>query len=575
MASTLKKLGVFVLLTYQVAGMINNWPKQFFYFLIALFLINILQAAFTQLIYDEAYYWHFAQDMAWGYFDHPPMVAALIKISSLVFSGELGVRFLSCLLSMGTALLLWDTVSNQNKIQYIPHFFLLIFAMPLLNAYGFLTLPDTPLLFFTAFFLWTYKKYVKGPSLKWSLLLGVLMAALMYSKYHAFLVIFLVFLSNLSLVKDKYAWLALGTALLCYTPHLYWLWDNNWISTNYHLFDRPNRAYEFMDFTLGYLLNLILIFGLIFPVVYYSIFKQKADSKFKRSLLFIVLGILTFFFVSSFNRRVQTQWIIIVCIPAALLTYDFILKHATARQWLYRLSLTSAVILFFARIGLIYEPLFPVAYETHGNKEWAQTVSEVARERPVVFINSYRNAPMYAFYSGGTSFSLNNLLYRKNQYSIDGSEENVRGKDVLLISKKKKEEEFEFTTGRGGLQSGIIKENFRSYRKLEGILPNPVPREADTLDLKVINPYPFSVNVDDLSFGMAYLNIYKQVMETHPTKVILDKVPLPHIIKAGDTLMCRVLVSKPRSKDHSYVRIGISENTLFWGLNGKPTRIKP
>ncbi|NND15862.1 MAG: hypothetical protein HKN89_06015 [Eudoraea sp.] len=329
-----------------------------------------------------------------------------------------------------------------------------------------------------------------------------------------------------------------------------------------------------MDFTLGYLLNLILIFGLIFPIVYYSIYKQKADSKFKRCLLFLVLGILAFFFVSSFNRRVQTQWIIVVCIPAFLLTFDFILRHKTSRNWLYRLGLVSAAILLFARLGLVFEPLFPVAYESHGNKEWAQSVADVAQQRPVVFINSYRNAPMYAYYSGGTSFSLNNMMYRKNQYSIDKSEERIRGEDVLLISKKKKAEKFEFTTGRGGVQSGVYMDNFRSFRKLEGLLPDPVPRDADTLDLMVINPYDFSVNMDDLTFAMAYLNGYKQVMETHATDVLLDDGDSP-IIRAGDTLSFRVLVPAPKRKDHSYVRIGISGNTLFWGLNGKPTRIRP
>ena len=77
-------------------------PKLFIYILAALFVINILQSYFTELIFDESYYWYYAQNMAWGYFDHPPMVALLIKISSLLFSGELGVRFMSCLLSIGT-----------------------------------------------------------------------------------------------------------------------------------------------------------------------------------------------------------------------------------------------------------------------------------------------------------------------------------------------------------------------------------------------------------------------------------------------------------------------------------------
>jgi len=116
--------------------------------------------------------------------------------------------------------------------------------------------------------------------------------------------------------------------------------------------------------------------------------------------------------------------------------------------------------------------------------------------------------------------------------------------------------------------------SFRSLRKLEAILSAPVPREADTLALEVINTYPFSVNVDELSFGMAYLNAYKQVVETHSTEVLIDESELP-ILRAGDTLKCRVLVPNPRRQTHSYIRIGIAENTLFWGLNGKPTRITP
>ncbi|MEM7381393.1 MAG: 4-amino-4-deoxy-L-arabinose transferase, partial [Bacteroidota bacterium] len=75
-------------------------PRLFLYLLGAVFLINLLQAAFTELLFDEAYYWHYSREMAWGYFDHPPMVALLIRIGSIFFDGELGVRFMSCLLSV-------------------------------------------------------------------------------------------------------------------------------------------------------------------------------------------------------------------------------------------------------------------------------------------------------------------------------------------------------------------------------------------------------------------------------------------------------------------------------------------
>ena len=87
-------------------------PRIFLYLLALIFILNILQAHFTELISDEAYYWYYAQNMAWGYFDHPPMVALIVKISSLFFGGELGVRFISTVLSAGTYLILWFLFLN-------------------------------------------------------------------------------------------------------------------------------------------------------------------------------------------------------------------------------------------------------------------------------------------------------------------------------------------------------------------------------------------------------------------------------------------------------------------------------
>jgi len=57
------------------------------------FVINILQAAFLELHFDEAYYWLYSRNLDWGYFDHPPLVAVLIFAGTKLFGGYLGVRF--------------------------------------------------------------------------------------------------------------------------------------------------------------------------------------------------------------------------------------------------------------------------------------------------------------------------------------------------------------------------------------------------------------------------------------------------------------------------------------------------
>ena len=61
-------------------------------------VVNLVVAGASELANDEAYYHIFAQNLAWGYFDHPPMTALLVWLGEHIFGGELGVRFFFTLL---------------------------------------------------------------------------------------------------------------------------------------------------------------------------------------------------------------------------------------------------------------------------------------------------------------------------------------------------------------------------------------------------------------------------------------------------------------------------------------------
>lgn len=550
--------------------MLQKIPKLFLYLLGTVFIINLLQSHFTELIFDEAYYWYYAQNMAWGYFDHPPMVALMIKVSSIFFKGELGVRFMSCVLSVATFIVLWQLIEHKKKQDYVVHFFVLTFSMTLLNAWGFLTLPDTPLLFFTALFLLVYKRFINAPSWVLAFLMGVVMAALMYSKYHAVLVIVFVLLSNLKLLKNKFAWFAVIIALICYTPHFIWLFQNDFVSIKYHLFERPNAAYNFTKYTLVFFLNLLALFGLTFPWVYLSLFKKKPKNLFEKALLYLTYGVLIFFFISSFSRRVQAQWLIVISIPLVVITFQYMMENVKARKWVFRMGVANIVVLLFLRVGLIYEPLFPIVYETHGNKQWVKELKAIAGDNPVVFENSYRFAPMYAFYSGNKSISLNNYMYRSNQYDIDNSESEMQHKKVFYVSQILTEEKLSYSRPTG--ETFYVKSiaDFESFRKLEGY----VDKLPQGYRLKIFNPYDTDIDLEKLKFGVAFLNDYKEVREhiqplpeIHPEGDILS-------LKSNDTSTFTFKLPKTKMKDPGYFRIGISENGLRHGLNIETFKLK-
>ena len=80
-----------------LSASINSWShkKTRTIFYAAWLVLALIQAWGTELFDDEAYYWVYSKFLDWGYFDHPPMIAVLIKIGYFIFPSELGVRYLS------------------------------------------------------------------------------------------------------------------------------------------------------------------------------------------------------------------------------------------------------------------------------------------------------------------------------------------------------------------------------------------------------------------------------------------------------------------------------------------------
>jgi len=60
-------------------------------------ILNLLSAPFTGLAHDEAYYWMYSKKLDWGFYDHPPAVALIIKAGYFLFENAFGLRFVSVL----------------------------------------------------------------------------------------------------------------------------------------------------------------------------------------------------------------------------------------------------------------------------------------------------------------------------------------------------------------------------------------------------------------------------------------------------------------------------------------------
>jgi len=494
--------------------------------ILLLSILNIIQGSYTELLPDEAYYWVYSQDMNWGFFDHPPFVAVWVTISNFLFTDELGVRFFSAISFSLMLYLVWFTIDHPSKNKYSWLFLLLFLSTALLNVYGFITTPDTPLLFFFALFLWSYKLYLNKKSTLIYFILSIAITGMMYSKYQGILVIFFIFLSNWKLVKDYKIWLVCFGALILYMPHIYWQYINDFPSIRYHLYERASVATYKFEYTLMHIVNAIAILGFTFIIIYKAFFKGiKSNNIFHRGLNSIVLGFFFFFLISSFRGHVQAQWIAPIMLPLILITFNYLIEHKKNLKLFCYLALTNIAIISFVRISIANEGIIPVKLDFHGNKQWTLEVERLTKNSEKLFVNSFQNASIYWFYTKEKSHYQKNYLGRKNQYGYIPGNDVFSSDSIAYITRISKEySEIKMkSSGKDSIFISFLKD-YKPLFDLEINFENSTNIEFNTSMIKsytiiINNPYTFDINTKDIEFQIAFQNKKGNEKYSIPTKI--------------------------------------------------------
>ena len=489
-------------------------------------ILNIIQGNYTELLPDEAYYWVYSQYMNWGFFDHPPLVAVWVTISDFLFTDELGVRFFSSISFSLMMYLVWSTIDHPSKNKYSWLFLLLFLSTALLNVYGFITTPDTPLLLFFALFLWAYKLYLTKSSALIYCILSISIAGMMYSKYQGILVIFFIFLSNWKLIKDYKIWLVCLGALILYVPHIYWQYVNDFPSIRYHLYERASVATYKFEYTLMHIVNAIAILGFTFISIYRAFFKGiKNKNIFYKGLNYIVLGFFFFFLIASYRGHVQAQWIAPIMLPLIIITFDYLIQYKKNIRVFCYLAITNIIIILFARIIIANEGIIPAKLDFHGNKQWTLKVKKLTENSDKLFINSFQNASIYWFYTKEKVHYQKNYLGRKNQYGY------IPGNDVFLsdsiayitrISKEYSEIKMK-SSGKDSIFISFLK-GYKplfdieiNFSKLSNIEFNTSWKKS--YDIVINNPYSFDINTEDIMVEVAFQNKKGNEKYSIPAKI--------------------------------------------------------
>ena len=525
------------------------------------FVLNLLQATFTSLAHDEAYYWVYAQHLDWGYFDHPPAIAFLIAIGSAILPGEIGVRLTTVLLNLATVYLFWKLVRPKKT----PLFFGVLFSIMIVHVGGFFAAPDIPLLCFSTIFLFLLRAYLEKPQNILVLLLAIVIAIMLYSKYHSVLMFAFCVIPNWQLLRKPGLWMIGVLALLLFLPHLYWQWDNDWLTFRFHLFERDQKPWNW-GLPANYLLGQLLIYGpLIGPLLFYAMIRKKPADQFERTLQFLVYTVFGFFFLNSFRGRIEANWTTIAFPALIYLAYKIIEQSSTMSRWAVSLAVPSILIMLFARMIICFD-IMPdhllKRNEFHGWEEWASAIQAKAGDRVVLFENNYQFPSKYLFYTSAQAHGLNDESYKGNQFDyLYENEEAIQGRSAIYVHRRwdrfldQPDDSLEI---RGRTHYLYEFPRIFSYNRIKIDLHSDLPplaaNQETELTIELHNPTEEGITLPQAN--PASLILYYRTAPEEDAKQEISKLP-GLLIRSGERLEMPVRITAPAIPGEYEMRIGI------------------
>lgn len=464
--------------------------KQVFYLLLfGFFILNIITAFTTELSHDEAYYWMYSRFLDWGYFDHPPMVALFDWMGYLLIPNELGVRLFSIMAVIAGLFLTYQSTTKQHPVL----FWGMIFGLFSFGILGFTSVPDNALFFFAALFFWGYKRFLEKESPVNILILILSVTGMLYSKYHAVLVILFTVISNTKLLKNKYLYLIALISSLLYLPHILWQFEHDFPSLKYHLSDRNSNAV--FEYLLEYVGGTLLYFGpFLLLFFFYPILKIKNTDKYTRALQYNFLGFLFFFLLMCFKGRVEINWNVTATIPFLILSLHIYDRYTIKmKKWVQRAVIVSVVLLFGLRLVVIVDSIPVKQSKLTELKGWKKFIGELDERyhQPEFVTTTYQMAAKFSFYTGRYAYCKVGTG-RHSQYNLWTINDTLAGKKVLFLGHEHKIGE-EHITPQGRRLYATPIDNFQTFEDTKINVQNNVLecKISDTLLVKAFVHSPF------------------------------------------------------------------------------------
>ncbi|AUR52251.1 ArnT family glycosyltransferase [Aquella oligotrophica] len=404
---------------------------------ILIVFMHLLFNQSLQLHYDEAYYWVWSKNLALSYYDHPPMIAYLIRLTTLFSDKEFFVRLAAVLCSTTTVIMMYKTALRMFGQKAADVTVLLALAWPILEGTFFITTIDSPLLMFWSITLYCVVRGFIENELKFVYLAGLFLGCSLLSKYTAILILpgILIYLILAAKKRNKLwninTYLALLMAIVVFSPVIIWNAGHDWVSFAFQFkhgiaSDKSLNFASFGDYigsTIGAANPFIslTIFAFIFV-------KRKQLLRDERYLLLvsIFLFVVVFFAYNSLFKFMEANWVAPAYISGIIFAAACLTEYNL--KWVYRTAITLILILLpIAKMPGKFVPKqfqskIPAVNAFMGNQQLYDKIRQnYLHAGDIVLSCDYGNASRGWYYLGqGRTYVLSNFKFTDNyQYWND------------------------------------------------------------------------------------------------------------------------------------------------------------
>ena len=336
--------------TLLTSPKINIEKRLFWLTMLLVFAVKIYLAHIVPITGDEAEYIYMAQHLAWGYYDHPPMIAWLLHPLTWVSVSNVWIRLPQILVSTIIGYFICCALRpHHEKNAYL---IAVLYLLSPVSFFNIAILTDTPLMLFTFLSVYCLFLSVQHEKLKYYIFCGVFIGAAFFSKYLMFPVALGILLFFIVSKNIKHKWSKFLLIILFTLPFLiqnvWWNYHHDWVNLlfNLDLRNKSNTQFDAYKF-LTYLAFIIFLYSPI--VIYYtavrikSIYRTQKNSAF--SVLFITAFTTLFFYGAlSFVKSIGLHWIF-CAFPFLFMLLFTILNTSVLKKCIIFMAAYSTILL--------------------------------------------------------------------------------------------------------------------------------------------------------------------------------------------------------------------------------------